>query len=108
MTVSSNSNGTQTATIGTEHTLGTVTSAGTYVLVVNTANMAKGDVLELRANMKATSGGSAAQYFMSSFAHAQADPIKMSIPVPSVNSVAFTLKQTAGTGRSFEWNIYAL
>ena len=72
------------------------------------SNLANGDTVELRAKTKVLSGGSAAQDFCASFSNVQADPVKKSIPVPSVDSVAFTLKQTAGTGRAFGWNIYTL
>lgn len=109
MAVNSNQNGTQTATIGTEHTLGSsIVSAGTFLLVVNTANMVNGDVLELRAKTKVLTGGSEAVYLLATYAHAQGDPVKMSIPIPSLYSLTFTLKQTAGTGRAFEWNIVGL
>lgn len=101
--------GTQAATIGTEHTLGSaVAASGTYILVVNTANMAAGDVLELRGKTKVLAGGSEAVYLLATYAHAQSDPVKMSIPIPSLYSLTCTLKQTAGTGRSFEWNILGL
>lgn len=109
MAVSSNQNGTQTATINTEHTLGTsVTAAGTYVLEVDTTNMANGDVLELRAKTKVLTGGTEKQYLLATYANVQTDVVKMSIPVPSAYSISFTLKQTAGTGRAFDWNILAL
>ena len=109
MALSSIQNGTQTATISTEHTLGSaVTAAGTFLLSVNTTNMANGDVLELRAKTKVLTGGSEAVYLLAAYAHVQGAPVKMSIPIPSVYSLTFTLKQTAGTGRAFEWNILAL
>lgn len=109
MAVNSNQNGTQTATIGTEHTLGSsITAAGTFILSVNTSNLANGDVLELRAKTKVLTDGSEAVYLLATYAHAQGDPVKMSIPIPSLYSLTFTLKQTAGTGRAFEWNIVGL
>lgn len=109
MAITSVQNGTQTATISTEHTLGSaVTAAGTFLLSVNTTNMANGDILELRAKTKVLTGGSEAVYMLATYAHVQGDPVKMSIPIPSLYSLTFTLKQTAGTGRSFEWNIIGL
>jgi hypothetical protein len=102
-------NGTQSATVTTEHTLGSsITTAGTYVLMVNTTNMVAGDELELRAKVKVLTGGSETVLFIASYAHAQSEPIKVSIPVVSLYSVSFTLKQTAGTSRNFEWNIISL
>lgn len=109
MALASNQNGTQTATINTEHTLGSaITAAGTFLLSVNTSNMANGDMLEFRAKTKVLTDGSEAVYLLATYAHAQGDPVKMSIPIPSLYSLTFTLKQTAGTGRSFEWNIMVL
>lgn len=106
---SSNQNGTQTATVGTEHALGTaITAAGTYVLSVDTANMANGDILELRCKKKVLTGGTEKVYVLGTFRDAQSDPVKDSIPVVSIYSCSFTLKQVAGTGRAFDWNIQAL
>jgi hypothetical protein len=105
---SSAANGTQTAVISTEHTLSTQTAAGTYVLAVDATNMVDGDVLEVRAKVKVLTGGSALQYLLGSFANAQADPVKMSLPVPSLYSITVTLKQVAGTGRNFDWNLVLL
>jgi hypothetical protein len=48
---------TQTATIGTEHTLDDVAAAGTYTLHVDTVNMAAADVLELRVYQIVLTGG---------------------------------------------------
>jgi hypothetical protein len=109
MALTSLQNGTQTATIGTEHTLGSaVVAAGTFMLSVNTTNMANGDVLEICAKTKVLTGGAEAVYMLATYAHAQGDPVKTSIPIPSLYSLTFTLKQTAGTGRAFEWNIVGL
>lgn len=102
---SSNANGTQTATVTTEHTLATITTVGTFLLNVDTSNMVNGDVLELRAKKKVLTGGSAAVVAISSFSNVQADPVKISIPFVSLYSLAFTLKQTAGTSRNFDWNV---
>lgn len=102
---SSQSNGTQSATVTTEHTLATVTAAGTYVLVVDTANMVNGDTLELRAKYKTLTGSTEAVAVLGSFANVQAEPVKFSIPIVSLYSVKFTLKQTAGTSRNFDWNV---
>lgn len=102
--------GTQTAVISTEHTLnsGSFTSAKVYVLEVDTSNMVGGDVLELRIKKKVLSGGTEKVIFMNTFAHAQAEPVKVSIPVRSEYSISFTLKQTAGTGRNYDWAVMSL
>lgn len=109
MTVASNQSGSQTAVIGTEHTLGSaITAAGTYVLVVDTNAMVNGDVLELRVKTKAKSGSTSRLAYVVTYAHAQTELNKYSVPIPIDTEVVFTLKQTAGTGRVFDWNILAL
>lgn len=100
--------GSQTATIDTEHTLATVTAGGTYVLAVDLTNLVDGDAVTLCAKVKVRSSDSAAQLYSAEFAHAQADKVAMSIPVPAPHSVAFTLEQTEGTGRAFPWAVYEL
>ena len=104
----SQSSGSQTAVVTTEHTLDTISAAGTYVLYVDTANMVLADVLELRVKVKVTSTGTTEEFLIASYAHVQGQPIKASIPVASINECVFTLKQTAGTARVFDWEIYAL
>jgi hypothetical protein len=109
MTVASNQSGSQTATIGTEHTLGAaITSAGVYVLVVDTNAMVNGDVLELRVKTKTKSGSTSRLAYFATYANAQGELNKYSVPIPVDTEVAFTLKQVSGTGRAFDWNILAL
>jgi hypothetical protein len=105
MSVSSVGSGTQTATVTTEHTLDTETSPGVYVLVVDTANMVNGDILELRLKTKDKSGGDSRLAYLATFAHVQICPHKYSIPVPVDTEIIATLKQTAGTGRNYDWNL---
>jgi hypothetical protein len=57
MTVTAEAASTQTAVIGTEHTLDDVAAAGTYTLHVDTVNMAAADVLELRVYQIVLTGG---------------------------------------------------
>ena len=101
----SQAEGSQTATINTEHTLSTVTDSGTFVLYVDTVNMANGDELELRVKYKVRATGTTREMQVAYYAHSQGQPVKPSIPVISTNECVFTLKQTAGTGRAFPWEI---
>ncbi len=105
---SSQSSGTQVAVITTEHTLQTISTAGTFVLYVDTNAMVLGDELELRAKTKVLSSGTTREFLVATYAHPQGQPVKASIPVASINECVFTLKQTAGTGRSFNWEIIEL
>lgn len=104
----SEASGTQVAVITTEHTLSTVATDGSFVLYVDTNAMVLGDELELRVKTKVTSGGTTREYLVANYAHVQGQPVKASIPIASINECVFTLKQTAGTGRSFPWEIVAL
>ncbi len=102
--------GTQSATVSTEHSLATDTTNKTYVLVVDTNAMANGDVLELRLKTKVLSGSTARVAYTGVYSNAQGadNANKYSIPVPANQSIEATLKQTAGTGRSFDWALLAL
>jgi hypothetical protein len=103
--------GTQAASISTEHTLHTDSDAKVFVLEVDTAAMVAGDVLELRCYGILLAGGTEHLVFEGTFAHAQSEPIKTSIPFPSpgqTNGFRATLKQTAGTGRSFPWSVVSV
>lgn len=103
-----NTSGTQTATLATEHTLATVTTPGTYVLAVDARNLAMGDVLELRLYAKVLSTSTAGVAYQVAYAQVQGEPVKLSVPIPITHYVQATLKQTAGTGRSFDWELISL
>jgi hypothetical protein len=100
--------GDQVATVTTEHTLTTHTGGKTVVLVVDTNAMVAGDILELRLKTKARSGGTSRLAYYAAFAHVQAAPIKYSVPVPANIECVATLKQTAGTSRTFTWALLSL
>ena len=100
--------GTQSATVSTEHDLATDTTNKTYVLVVDLANLVNGDTVELRLKTKVLSGDSEQLAYIAVYSHAQGVLNAYSPPVPADISVKATLKQTAGTGRSFKWKLLAL
>ena len=97
--------GSQTAVIGTEHTLATLTTAKTFVVTVDTINMAAGDTVELRVYSTVLVAGTSRVVYYGAYQHAQGSPIKVSVPVVSHTEWHATLKQTAGTGRVFPWNV---
>lgn len=107
MTVSVKDSGTQVAVISTEHTLATITDAGTYVLVIDPVNMADGDIVEFAIQRKVLTGGTIRDGYRREYAHQQNEQI-YSIPVPMPFGGVFLLKQTAGTGRSFDWSVEEL
>lgn len=106
----SQASGTQACVISTEHTLATITTAGTYVLSLNLNPLAAGDVIEARAYVKVLTGSTERVLYFDVWADAQPtdDQVKFLVPIPTLFSCKFTLKQTAGTGRSIEWNAIAL
>ncbi len=119
MTVTAEATGTQSASVGTEHTLSTQTGAKVFQLIVDIHNMVAGDTLELRAYMKVLTGGSAYLAYQAYYAgdpgdgattgsSAQGEVVVISPPVASAYSVAFTLKQTAGTSRNFDWAVVSV
>jgi hypothetical protein len=108
MSVTSVGSAVQTATLDTEHTLDTETAAGVYVLVVDTANLANGDIVILRIKTKYATGGTSRIAYAVTYANAQGEPNKYSIPVPVDTEIVCTLEQTDGTGRDFPWNLLKL
>ena len=84
--------GTQTATVGTEHSLDTETTANVLILTVDTNSMGIGDVIELKVKQRVLTGGTNRLAYAVAHRHAQSDPIKMSIPVASMFNCEFTLK----------------
>jgi hypothetical protein len=107
MTWTLDQSGTTSAlTVGTETQLGSnSTTNATYVLKFNTSNMANGDVLEARIYAQDISSGSVIQFWKGVFANVQTNPGKQSIPIASDISLKCTLKQVAGTGRTYTWEI---
>jgi len=91
--------------IGTETTLATDTNNGTFVLEVDTSNMALGDLLEIRVYTITLSGGTLTQAWKGTYQHVQINNHKISPPVASDQSIKCTLKQTAGTGRTYAWKM---
>lgn len=108
MSVTVESSGTQTATIATEHSLAAPTGAKVYQLIVDLNNLANGDVLELRAKMKVLSAGMVREFLVGVYANVQITKIAASIPVTAPQGAEFTLKQTGGTGRAFDWAVVSV
>ena len=109
MAVTVEASGTQTATVTTEHTLATETEGKVYMLLVDTKNMVLIDELELRIKLKVLTGSTSALVYLATYTQPQAEIVKVSIPVPSPGfETIFTLKQTAGTSRTFEWSVVSI
>lgn len=109
MTLAQAGTGTQTAVIGTEHTLLDSATNGVHICAVRSSAMVNGDRLELRAYVKvltADSFGATTLYKLWVVEHVQSEPVMMSIPIPSRYGIRFTLLQSAGTGRAFPWEVW--
>lgn len=103
------SSGTQTVTLGVEHTLATETDDATYVLLVDANELSPGEELELSIRTKILSGGTTRDLFRRVYnGETMTDPILMSLAVPSDQEIVFTLKQTGGTARDYAWKTVAL
>lgn len=113
MAVTLISSGTQACVVGTEHTLYTWAAgdAGkTGVFAVDLAAMVNGDTYELRVYGVLLSGGTERVIYSASYSHQQADPIKLSPPIPQdlgASGLRFTIKAIAGA-RSVPWKVNAL
>lgn len=98
---------TSALTIGSETQLfAGYTTAGTYFIALDTSNLQNGDELELRIYVKI--GGTELLYILEPFSHIQAQPAKISVGIPTPTWIRATLKQTAGTGRTFKWEQWGL
>lgn len=103
------SSGTQTATLTTEHAVYDSTTAGTFQFVVDTSNLTSTETVELRAYTKViNSSGTYRQAAVVVVSAGDASPASISQPFLCPNGVKFTLKQPAGTGRSFDWAVWSI
>jgi hypothetical protein len=101
-----NSSGTQTAVITTEHALADLTSNKYFSADINLTLMVAGDITEVRMYKKVLPGGALVLYWMDTFTDVQDNKLLHIPNQPSAYEWKLTLKQTAGTGRDYEWVIY--
>lgn len=109
MAVSINTSGSQTATIGTEATLATITAAGIYQLKVDLGNLAAGDILELRVYGKVRATDTE-RLMWGPVSYGPIVPSSLIAVAPAdVTAASYrcSLKQIAGTGRAFPWAVYS-
>src|SRR5687767_4450805 len=96
--------GTQSLTVGTEHTLATITTEGTYQLVLDLNAIVGGatpDIVEVRVKGKCLTGGTLRQEEVVTYVGGLiGSPLVRSIPYPSDIEIVFTIKQIQGTGRN--------
>lgn len=109
MAVTAFATGTQTAVIGTEHFVSSPNAAGTYTFHIDLANLAAGDVVELRVYSMLLTGGTSRETYFQRFDGVQLFDIAVSEPVSTeltdANALRFSVKQVGGTGRAFPWKV---
>lgn len=98
-----------TATDGTEQTLRSETTTGTFVLILDRNAMLAGDVIEVRGKTKVLSGGTLRTIWVQEFRDAPNtdDIVSESIHILSDIQSDWTIKRTGGTDRSYPWKIMA-
>lgn len=98
-------NGTLT-TDGTEQTIATLTSNSVKTWTIDLGALQNGDEVVARIYTKVLAGGAERLLWPAvPWRHAQAAPVKMSLPIPSDVSIRFTLQRTAGTDRQIPWKV---
>jgi hypothetical protein len=102
--------GTQTAVVGTEHTLSAFTSNRNLQLWVDLSNMVAGDSVHVRLKRKVLSSGSIRTFdsFQLSGAPATDGQLAASVPFSAPHGATVTLEQEAGTSRDFAWSLESL
>lgn len=88
--------GTQTATLGTTHSLTTITTAGAYVLKVN-VNTGLGDVLAVEGWTKTLTGSTSKLAFRRYFSDAQMEPNYQTDPLEIDHELIYKIRQDVGT-----------
>ena len=105
MAVTSIANGTQSCTVTTEHTLATKTNNGVYVFMCDLSNAVNGDSFTIKIYTKDIAGGTSRLAYVATYAHAQTELHKYSIPVPSDIEYKVSITQDTGTSRNVDWSL---
>ena len=111
MSIAIYASGSQTAVISTEHFLSSPNVAGDFALTLDLNNMAANDVLEVRAYKMAIAGGTQRLLWFHAFYGVQPDYAKNALSewitnaLTDTNALRFSIKQTFGTGRVFDWSV---
>jgi hypothetical protein len=88
----------QTTTGAEVSVLAATTTSGVYVFETDLSAMVNGSIVELRLYL--TIGGSERLAYYAIYAHIQAQPIKLSVPVPLVtgDTIRYTIMHGSGSG----------
>mgnify|MGYP001585910122 CR=1 FL=1 len=111
MAVTLQTSGTQAMTVGTEHSLASITVTGAFTFEVDLSAMVAGDIVELRVYKIILTAGTKRLLYFAAYYGAQPthDLTKVSVPIGNeladTNSLECSIKQTFGTSRSAPWKI---
>jgi hypothetical protein len=94
-----------TATDGTVQSLATSTTASWYQCVWDLSTLANGDIIELWVYTKTLTGSTTAVAFHAVYAHAQAEPVKVSPMIGSPFSITMKMKLTDGSNKTIDWSL---
>jgi hypothetical protein len=97
--------------IGAETTLASATAlsqGGIFLPQVDLTNMADGDVTEIRVYNQENSLSSMVEEICLSFANGQTDLMPPLPAIPATIGWKLTIKQTTGTGRTYQWSVLNL
>lgn len=104
--------GAVSAAIGSLHTVFTTTTPGVYVVNISTANLTDGttpDAVEFYVVGRVRPADSdETLYYSGQFTGQQNQTFKASIATVSPHYYLAQLRQLQGTGRTFNWSVYAL
>lgn len=106
--VTLSSSGTQTAVIGTEHVLYNPTTFKYFTGYVDLTNLTANDIVEIRVYLIVKTAGSYIQYFVGTYTGVQTNPLLYLPTLPSDIGWKLTLKQTVGTGRTFDYKVFEI
>ena len=108
MAVTQESSGSQTATVTTEHTLATIATNKSFVLIIDCNALAAGEYVELKIKRDARSADATRTMhtrIVSWLEAAMMPIIRMPADTAGAGEYVATLKQLNGTGRAFPWAI---
>lgn len=98
-----------TLTDGTEQVLATITANKYLQFSINLTPMASGDTLKVFVYKKVKSTGTLARFHVETYTDAETtdpeSPVKDSGPFWSPNQFRVSIQRTAGTDRTYDWEI---
>lgn len=109
MAITEHASGTRTAGTPPEASftaLGTSpdTTDGVFQFLIDCANLARGDTIEIQLLEKVLTSGTARIIFEATLSNAQDEPVWVSPAVTLLHGWTLQMRQTAGTARTYDWS----